>query len=120
MAKVLIVEDDKFLAKIYKTKLEKEGIDVDFANDGVEGLKKMANDKPKLILLDLIMPKMDGFEVLEAMKKDSELKKIPVLILTNLGQEEDKDRGLNLGAKDFIVKSDASIQEVVDKIKKYL
>ncbi|MFH1632233.1 MAG: response regulator [bacterium] len=117
MAKVLIIEDDKFLSKIYATKLKKEGIDADFALDGVEGLKKMREDKPSLILLDLILPKKDGFAVLEEMKADPKLKGIPVLILSNLGQESDIERGKKLGAKEFIVKSDTSIQEVISKIR---
>lgn len=120
MADVLIVEDDKFLSKIYKTKLEKEGIDADFAGNGEEGLKKMKEDKPKVVLTDLIMPEMDGFAMLEAMGKESSLSKVPVLVLTNLGQEEDEKRVKELGAKEFIVKSDASIKEVIDKIKSYL
>lgn len=120
MADVLIIEDDKFLSKIYKTKLAKEGIDVEFAADGEEGLKKMKSAKPKVILLDLIMPKLDGFGVLEAKKKDAALKKIPVLVLTNLGQDDDAQRAKKLGAKDFIVKSDSSIKDVVEKIKAYL
>ena len=120
MAKVLIIEDDKFLSKIYQTKLNKEGVEADFALNGEDGLKKIREQSPSVILLDLIMPKMDGFTVLEKMQQDPSMKKIPVLILTNLGQEEDKERGLKLGAKDFIVKSDTSIQEVVEKIKKYI
>lgn len=118
--KVLIIEDDKFLSKIYASKLSKEGIEADFALDGEEGLQKMKAAKPKLILLDLIMPKMDGFAVLEEMKKDPALKKIAVLVLSNLGQDEDIVRAKKLGAKDFLVKSDSSIQEVVTKIKSHL
>lgn len=120
MADVLIVEDDKFLSKIYKTKLEKEGIEAEFAGDGEEGLKMMKENKPKVVLADLIMPKMDGFAMLEAMHKDEKLKKLPVLVLTNLGQEEDAERVKKLGAKEFIVKSDSSIKGVIDKIKSYL
>ncbi len=118
--KVLIIEDDKFLSKIYSTKLEKEGIDADFALDGAEGLEKIASGKPKLVLLDLIMPKVDGFEVLETMKKDPKMKKIPVIVLSNLGQGSDVERAKKLGAKDYIIKSDTSIQEVLKKIKAHL
>lgn len=120
MAKVLIIEDDKFLSKIYATKLKKEGIEAEFALNGEEGMKMMKENKPELILLDLIMPKMDGFAVLEEVKKDAKLKKIPILVLSNLGQEEDIQKAKKLGVKDFIVKSDASIQEVVAKIKSHL
>ncbi len=120
MAKVLIIEDDKFLCKIYATKLTKEGIDAEFGLDGTEGMEKMRAHKPNLILLDLIMPKMDGFAVLEEMKADTSLKKIPVVVLSNLGQESDIAKAKKLGAKDYIVKSDTSIQDVVKKIKSYL
>lgn len=120
MSDVLIIEDDKFLSKIYKTKLGKEGIDADFAHDGEEGLKKLREEKPKVVLLDLVMPKMDGFQVLETVQSDQELKSVPILVLSNLGQEEDIEKAKNLGAKDFIVKSDTSIQAVVDKLKTYL
>ena len=120
MAKVLIIEDDKFLTKIYKAKLEKEGLEADFANNGEEGLEKLEKTKPKAVLLDLVMPLMDGFEVLEHVQKDPKLRKIPILVLSNLGQEDDRERAKKLGAKDFIVKSDTSIKAVVDLIKKYI
>ena len=120
MAKVLIIEDDKFLSKIYATKLKKEGVDAEFANDGVEGLEMMRANKPKLILLDLIMPRKDGFGVLEEMHGDAALKKIPVLVLSNLGQESDVVKAKKLGAKDFIVKSDTSIHDVVAKIRTFI
>lgn len=114
---VLIIEDDKFLCKIYATKLKKEGISVDFALNGEEGLKKVEAEKPELILLDLIMPKLDGFQVLEALQKDAKLKKITVIVLSNLGQGADIDRAKKLGAKDYIIKSDTSIEEVLKKIR---
>lgn len=117
MAQVLIIEDDKFLSKIYSTKLKNEGIDAEFAVDGEMGLEMMRGARPKLILLDLIMPKLDGFGVLEAMSADSDLNTIPVYVLSNLGQDEDMARAKELGAKDFIVKSDTSIGDVIDKIK---
>jgi DNA-binding response OmpR family regulator len=118
--KVLIIEDDRFISKIYASKLSKEGIEADFALDGEEGIEKAKTVHPKLILLDLIMPKMDGFAVLEAMADEKTLKNIPVIVLSNLGQDEDIERAKKLGAKDFLVKSDSSIQAVVEKIKTYL
>lgn len=120
MLDVLIIEDDKFLTKIYKTKLEKDGLKIEFAGNGEDGLKKMAADKPKVVLLDLVMPKMDGFEVLKQVQGDAALKKIPILVLSNLGQEEDISKAKKLGAKDFLVKSDTSIQAVVDLVKTFL
>ena len=118
--RILIVEDDQFLSNIYQKKLTKEGFAIDVARDGEEGLAVMREKKPALILLDIIMPKLDGFGVLEEMQKDAELKKIPVIILSNLGQDSDVTRGKELGAKDFVIKSDTTLESVVEMIKKYV
>jgi len=115
--KVLVAEDDKFLMKVYETKLSKEGFEFIPASDGAMAISKIESEKPNIILLDLIMPNKNGFEVLETIKANPELKDIPVLILSNLGQESDIEKGIALGAVDFIVKSNMSIQEVVDKIR---
>ena len=90
---ILIIEDDKFLREMIAKRLREEGYDVSMAVDGEEGIKKIQGEKPDLILLDLILPGIDGFEVLERMRKDSELAKIPVVILSNLGQKEEVERG---------------------------
>ncbi|MFA6295970.1 MAG: response regulator [Patescibacteria group bacterium] len=119
-SKILIVEDDQFLVKIYQTKLESEGFDIELALDGEEGIKKAAKFMPELILLDLILPKMNGFEVLKKLKSEEKTKNIPVIILSNLGQESDVKQGKELGAADYLVKSDHSINEIIDKIKKEL
>lgn len=116
---MLVIEDDRFLVKAYEAKLKGEGFSVSVAHDGEEGIAKIEAEKPDIILLDLIMPRMDGFDVLEEMQKHKEWKKIPVLILTNLGQEDDRKRGLKLGAKDYIVKADYSLAQIVDLIKKH-
>ncbi len=116
---VLVIEDDRFLVKAYEAKMKGEGFCVDVARDGEEGIAKIEKKKPDIVLLDLIMPKMDGFDVLEEMKKHKDWRKIPVLILTNLGQEDDRKRGLALGAKDYIVKADYSLAQIVELIKKY-
>lgn len=115
--KVLVIEDDKFLQKILLTKLSKEGFDVEGASDGDEGLKKVAAVQPTLVLLDLILPKINGFEVLTEMKTNSKSKNIPVIVLSNLSQEEDKKRAKELGAIDFMVKADLSINDVVLRVK---
>lgn len=120
MADVLIVEDDKFLSKIYKAKLEKAGVTADFATNGREGLDKMKANTPKVVVLDLIMPQMDGFRVLEEMQKDTALKNIAVLVSSNLGQDEDIERVKKLGAKEFLVKADNSIADIVKKITSYI
>lgn len=118
--KVLIIEDDEQVARVYTIKLKQEGIETSVAVDGETGLEKIISEKPNLVLLDLMLPKKDGFWVLEEIVKKPELKKIPVVVLSNLGQEQDKEQALKLGVKDYLVKADISIKEVVEKIKKYL
>jgi len=119
-AKILVAEDDLFLVKAYQAKLTKEGWEVAIAINGEEAMHKVRSEKPDLILLDLVMPKKDGFEVLEELKDDKDLSKIPVIILSNLGQESDVERGKALGAVDYIIKTDLSIQNLVKKIKEIL
>jgi len=101
---ILIIEDDKFLRQLIVQKLLKEEYNVSEAVDGEEGIKKIKEEKPDLVLLDLILPGIDGFEVLSRMKKDEEISSIPVIILSNLGQREDVERGLNLGAVDYLIR----------------
>ncbi|MBU0648975.1 response regulator [Patescibacteria group bacterium] len=117
---ILVVDDDVFLAKIYKTKLSKEGFELSLAHDGEEALVQIKQKRPDLILLDLMMPKKDGFEVMEELAKDPECKKIPIIILSNLGQESDVERGLALGAKDYFVKANVSLNDIVKKITKHI
>ena len=117
---VLIVEDDSFLANIYKTKFEMEGFKVSVAENGELGLKEAKKKLPDLILLDILLPKMDGFTVLEHLKEDEELKSTPVILLTNLGQKDDVDKGLKLGAADYLIKAHFKPSETVDKVKKVL
>ena len=114
---VLIVEDDVFLRKILATKFGKEGFEVRLAADGAEALELMRQKKPSLVLLDLILPKVSGFEVLTEMRTDDTLKDLPVMVLSNLGQEEDQERASELGAIGFMTKADFSINEVVMKVK---
>jgi DNA-binding response OmpR family regulator len=118
--KILIVEDDRFLRELMVRKLKMENFEVVEAEDGAEGLKKIKEEKPDLVLLDLILPEMDGFEVLEQKRKDEEIKDIPVIILSNLGQKEEIDRGLQLGAKDYLVKAHFSPSEIIEKVKLFL
>lgn len=118
--KVLIVDDDAFLSGIYATKLELEGFEVASARDGEEGLKAALKEKPALILLDVLMPKLDGFEVLKRLKADPETKAVPVIMLTNLGQKEDIEKGLADGAADYLIKAHFVPAEAVEKIKKVL
>lgn len=114
---ILIVEDDKFLRELISQKLLKEGYKVSEAVDGEEGIKKVKEEKPDLVLLDLILPGIDGFEVLSKMKEDTALAQIPVIILSNLGQKDDVERGLKLGAVDYLIKAHFTPGEIIDKIK---
>lgn len=115
--KILIAEDDPFLSKVMNNYLEAGGFEVEKAMDGEEALKKIKNNRYALVLLDLIMPKKTGFEVLKEVKKKDI--KTPILVFSNLSQPEDKAECLKLGAKDFFVKSNMSIDEVIKVTKKY-
>lgn len=120
MAIVLITEDEDFLIRTLQDNLTAEGIAVDIAKDGEDAIKKIAKNKPDLILLDLLMPKKDGFYVLEELKKNPEWKLIPVIILSNLGEDTEIKRAMEMGANDYFVKSQHPIDEVIKKVKEYL
>jgi DNA-binding response OmpR family regulator len=111
--KVLVVEDDKFLSNILKIKLERAGFQVIQAFDGEEGLKLLRQEPPSLVVLDLVMPKISGFEFLENMSVDPQLGNIPVVVASNLGQESDISKARNLGVKDYYVKAQTSIDDLV-------
>ena len=117
MSKVLIVEDDQMLGDMYGSKFQAEGFTVLRANDGVEGLKLVEVEKPDAILLDVIMPKLDGFATLEKLKANTATAMIPVIMLTNLGQDEDIKKGKELGAADYFVKANQTPSEIVAKVK---
>lgn len=118
--KILIIEDDKFLRELIARKLEKEGYSVIEAIDGEEGEKKIKEERPNLVLLDLILPGIDGFEVLSRIKQEPTLESIPIIILSNLGQKEEIEKGLKLGAVDFLVKAHFTPAEIIEKIKNIL
>ena len=118
--KILLIEDDSFLSGMYDTKLKLEGFDVVLAEDGAKGLELAVSQGPDIILLDIILPKMDGFTALKHLKDNTETKKIPVILMTNLGQKEDVERGIALGAQDYLVKAHFMPSEVVEKIRQYL
>lgn len=119
-AKILIVEDDKFLNKLYSDKLNRSGFYVLGTISAEEGLNRALMEKPDLILLDLVLPQKSGFEVLSELKLSPETKKIPVVILTNLGQESDIKRGLDLGAVAYLIKTDFSVNQLPELVKEYL
>lgn len=116
MAKVLVVEDDKFLISAYRAKLTKVGFEVQMAGDGVEAIEALKTYKPDLILLDLVMPRKDGFVTLAEIKQDASLKNIPVIVASNLGQKEDLDKAMGLGAVGYIIKSDLSMEDLITRI----
>jgi DNA-binding response OmpR family regulator len=117
MVTILLVEDDKFLRELIVRKLSQEDFKIIEATDGEEGLKKAKEVSPDLILLDLILPGIDGFEVLSKIKEDTKISAIPVIILSNLGQREDIERGMKLGAVDYLVKAHFTPNEIIDKVK---
>ncbi|GAI20713.1 unnamed protein product [marine sediment metagenome] len=117
--KIALIEDDEILSKVIYEELRDADFDVMQAFDGEEGLKLVRSKKPDLVLLDIILPKKDGFEVLEELKKSPDTRNIPVIILTMIGKDEDIKKGLQLGANDYIVKSQHAIAEIVEKIKDF-
>jgi len=117
---ILLVEDDVFLAGIYKKKFEVEGFDISVADNGEKGLSEAKKKLPNLILLDILLPKMDGFAVLKELKKDETTKDIPVILLTNLGQKDDVAKGIEMGVEDYLIKIHFKPSEVVDKVRKVL
>jgi len=116
---VLVVEDDPFYSKIYKTKLSKEGIEARLAQNGNEAIKILQEDgNPVLILLDLIMPGMDGFDTLKALKATEATKNIPVIVLSNLSQEEEIKQVLAMGAQEYLIKANTPIGDIINRVRK--
>ena len=117
--KVLMIEEDHFLRKIYRNKLILAGFDFVEATNGIEGANKITSERPDIILLDVILSRKSGFDVLIEIQNEKETRSIPVIILSNLGQESDIKRGLSLGAKEYLVKPEISLSDVVDKVKEW-
>lgn len=120
MNHVLIVEDEEFLVRAVRDNLESEGLSVSVAMDGEAVFKEITKKKPSIILLDLLLPKKNGFDVLKELKASPEWQLIPVIVLSNLGEDAEIKRALELGASDYFVKSQHPIQEVMDKVQEYL
>lgn len=118
--KILVVEDDSFLSQMYSAKLKLEGYQVLAAFDGEKALRLVKKDRPDLILLDLMLPKKNGFDVLAELKQVAETAAIPVIVLSNLGQKSDIDRCWELGAADYLIKAHFIPSEVINKIKQTL
>ena len=118
--KILIVEDDQMIASMYKTKFEADGFECLMAIDGPAGLEMIKKEKPNLVMLDVMLPQLDGFSILKEIKNDAKTKNIPVIMLTNLSTDEDKKKGEELGAVDYLVKASLTPAEISKKIKDYL
>ncbi|MBU6431137.1 MAG: response regulator [Patescibacteria group bacterium] len=120
MSKILIIEDDLFLLSLIVEKFIKSGFEVETAVDGEEGLNKILKNRYDLVLLDMILPKMDGFKVLEEVKKNQSLKELPIIVASNLYDKNDIDRAVSLGAKDYIVKAYNSPEGIIIRVKAFL
>lgn len=118
--KILLVEDDPFLSSLLKNRLVKEKVEVVNAKDGQEALDTLKTFKPDLILLDLILPKKSGFEVMEGIRQDPQLQNAPIIIISNLGQPEDIQKGQDLGAIEYFIKAKTSIDDLVGNILGFL
>lgn len=118
-SKILLIEDDEALLEMYKIKFQAEGLEVIVSSNGAEAFSVAKIEKPAIILLDIILPGMDGFAILENIKRDSDTKNIPVILLSNLGQDSDIEKGKKLGASDYLVKANFTPTQVLEKIKKY-
>lgn len=114
---VLMIEDDSFLRNLYKDKLEKEGFVFIEATSGIEGLNKIMNEKPDLIILDILLPIKGGFDILEEMNRNGLISVIPVIILSNLKQEIDIEEARRLGAQDYFIKSETNLSELIERVK---
>jgi DNA-binding response OmpR family regulator len=118
--KILIIEDDQMIGSMYRTKLEQENFIVLTATNGAQGLELALNEKPDLVMLDIIMPQLDGFSVLRQLRENEGTKNTPIIMLTNLGTDEDKDKGQKLGATDYLIKANLTPAQISEIIKKYI
>lgn len=120
MQNILLVEDDPFLIDIYTTKLKESGFSVEVASDGEEAIRKVKEKNFDLMLLDIVLPKLDGWDILRQIKADSKLKDLKIIIISNLSQKEEVERGMNLGVEKYLIKAHYTPSEVVKEIKKVL
>ena len=115
--KIIIAEDEPVLIEMYRLYFERAGYEVLKASNGRECIDFVKNEKPNIILLDILMPKVDGWEVLKQLKTDPETKKIPILVFSNLGQTQEIQKGLDLGADDYVIKSNMTPKELLEKVE---
>lgn len=120
MKSILLVEDDPFLIDIYQSKLKEKGFDVNVAEEGKQAWELLRKKKPDLLLLDIVLPNMDGWEIIKKIKEDARLKDLKVIILSNLGQKDEVEKGINLGAVKYMIKARFTPTEIVQEIEKIL
>jgi DNA-binding response OmpR family regulator len=120
MKKILLVEDDSFLIDIYTTKLKESGFSVEVASEGDEAIRKAKEEEFDLVLLDIVLPKVDGWDILRQIKAESKLKDLKVIIISNLSQKEEVEKGMNLGAEKYLIKAHYTPSEVAKEIKEVL
>jgi len=120
MKKVLIIEDDDFIAQMYEKRFKQKGYQAKVAENGQIGLDLIEQDNPDIIILDIVLPQLDGFEILKRIKSNPLSKDIPVLLLSNLGEKENIERGLNLGANDYAIKANFTPSEIIEKVENLL
>jgi len=120
MRKILLVEDDPFIMDIYRTKFEEEGMEIDIVKDGEEALRKIKEEPFDLLLLDIVLPKVSGWEVLEKIRENPPKKALKIVVLSNLGQKREVEKALNLGAVKYLIKAHYTPLEVVEEVKKLL
>lgn len=118
--KILLVEDDSMIVEMYRLRFEEEGFEVTVTEKGSEAIELAGSLKPDIILLDIILPEVDGFNILQALKSEAKTKSVPILLLTNLAQESDRERAMNLGANDYFVKSQHTPSDVLQKVKEII
>ncbi|MFA5355721.1 MAG: response regulator [Candidatus Paceibacterota bacterium] len=120
MAKILLIEDEEIMIGLLQKKLVQSGYEVIVARNGLEGMDAMRKEKPDLVLLDIIMPKMTGFDVMEKKNEDKEIRDIPVIIISNSGQPVEIDKAKRMGVRDWLIKTEFDPQEVLEKVKKQI
>ena len=118
--KIVLVEDDSLMSSILATHLIKEGFDIISVTEGAQAFERIQAEQPSIVLLDIVLPGIGGFDILAKLKQDESTKSIPVLILSNLGSKEEIERGIDLGAEDYLVKANSMVEEITGKIQKIL
>jgi len=120
MKKILLAEDDPFLIDIYETKLKESGFELEVVSDGSEVLSRAKEIKPDIVILDIVLPQMDGWEILKSLRSEKSLEDLKIIILSNLGQKEEVEKGFALGATGYLIKAHYTPSQVVEEIKKHL